>query len=364
MTPKKIGKQVAKTPGTSRTTRRTGDVKPQNGYSKFRTRWRHVLLIDQRIRSGQVPNCRQLADELEVSRRTILRDIDFLRYDLGAPVEYDSAKGGYVYTEPNWDMPSVRISEGELFAIMVAEKALEAYAGMPWVQRLQRVFDRMVCSLPDRIEIAPRELLSRVSFDTNAASIVDPDVLETVSAAMRDNRTLRIRYTRTGHSQSREFTIDPYILRRARGAWYLVGKDHRSGPVTMFNLSRVISVESTNRTFDYENSGFNAKTYFEGTFGVYETSVRHHVVIEFSGWAAQLVRERQWHSSQRLKDLPRGRLRFEVEVSHLNDIWPWVLSWGREAKVVKPKELAETVASEAADIVKQHSPKSTRRTRK
>ena len=51
-----------------------------------------------------------------------LRDIDFLRYDLGAPIAYDPRRRGYVYTEPNWVMPSVRITEGELFALMVAEK--------------------------------------------------------------------------------------------------------------------------------------------------------------------------------------------------------------------------------------------------
>lgn len=77
---------------------------------KFRTRWRHVLLIDERIRSGQAPNCAALARELEVCRRTVLRDIDFLRDDLGAPVEYDPSRGGYVYTEANWIMPSVRIT--------------------------------------------------------------------------------------------------------------------------------------------------------------------------------------------------------------------------------------------------------------
>ena len=74
-----------------KTRRRAKSPKPSDSYLKFRTRWRHVLLIDQRIRSGQAPNCRQLAAEIEVSRRTILWDIDSIRYDLGAPVEYGPA---------------------------------------------------------------------------------------------------------------------------------------------------------------------------------------------------------------------------------------------------------------------------------
>ena len=324
-------------------------------YLKFRVRWRHVLLIDQRIRSGPAPNCRQLAGELEVSQRTVLRDVDFLRYDLGAPIEYDPANRGYIYTEPNWVMPSVRITEGELFALMVAEKALDAYAGTPWAERLRKVFDRMVTSLPDRIEVAPAELLPRVDFEAGAAAIVDPNVLATVSRAVTENQTLRIRYQPLGRPEAREYLVDPYVLRRARGAWYLAARDHRSGYVPLLNLTRFRSVEPTGQRFDYEAAGFDPKVYFARTFGVFQAPGRHEVTIAFSGFAAQLVRERQWHASQKLKDLPGGRLRFEVEVSHLWDIWPWVLSWGSEAKVLRPKELMRLVADEAARAAAQYS---------
>lgn len=324
-------------------------------YMKFRTRWRHVLLIDQRIRSGQAPNCRQLADELEVSRRTVLRDIDFMRYDLGAPVEYDARRRGYVYTEPNWVMPSVRITEGELFALMVAEQALEAYAGTTWTEPLRRVFDRMIASLPERVEVAPRSLLDRVQFQPEAAAVVDPVTLEAVAAAVKKNRTLRISYQSLGHTEPKQYVVDPYILRRARGAWYLIGRDHRSGNVPMFHLGRVRRVEHAGGTFDYHASGFDPKTYFDATFGVYETSARYKCVIEFRGCAAQLVRERRWSASQKLKKLPGGRVRFEVTAAHLDDVWPWVLSWGAEAKAIKPKELIRIVSDQAGKAARQYA---------
>jgi len=57
---------------------------------------------------------------------------------------------------------------------------------------------------------------------------------------------------------------------------------------------------------------------------------------------------------RKLKDLPGGHLRFEVEVSHLWGIWPWVLSWGAEAKVLRPKELVRLVADQAARAAAQY----------
>lgn len=68
-----------KMPARASKPKATKQSRHQAGYLKFRTRWRHVLLIDQQIRSGQAPNCRRLAQELEVSHRTVLRDIDFRR---------------------------------------------------------------------------------------------------------------------------------------------------------------------------------------------------------------------------------------------------------------------------------------------
>ena len=326
---------------------------PSESYSKFRVRWRHVLLIDQQVRSGRAPNCRRLAEELEVSRRTVLRDVDFMRYDLRAPIEYDPAKGGYVYTEPNWTMPSVLITEGELLALMVAEKALDAYAGTPWAAKLRQVFERMTAALPARVEVHPRELLPRLEFDGSATAIVDPAVIQTIESALRGDQTLRIRYAPLGRAE-REYVLDPYVLRHMRGAWYLAARDHRSGQVPLFNVSRIRSASATGATFNYHAAGFDPKEYFKATFGTYQTSELNRVVVEFSDVAAQLVRERKWHASQKLKDLPGGRLRLEVEVSHLDDIWPWVLSWGSMAKAIAPKELADVIAEQAKGTLRNY----------
>ena len=321
---------------------------------KFRTRWRHIIEIDGMIRSGQAPNASQLAEKLEVSRRTIMRDLDFLRYDLGAPLRYDHGLRGFVYAEPNWSMPNLRISEGELLAMMIGEKALQAYAGTPWAAKLKKVFERLMIALPERLEIGPGELLPRMEFDLNAASIVDPGVLQTISEAIEKNRTLRMRYFALARGEEREYEIDPYVMRSAQGCWYLAAKDHRSGHVPLFNLSRVREVQPTGDTFDYEDSGFDPEEYFAGTFGVHHSTEKIKVVVEFSGFAARLVSERLWHSSQKLKELPGQRLRFEAEVSHLDDLWPWVLSWGGEAVVIEPPELVQIVAEQAGKIASNY----------
>ena len=66
----------------------------------FRPLLRRLLSIDSEIRSGRMPNCTSLARAEEVSRRTILRDIDYLRDELRAPIEYDPVKRASVTPPP------------------------------------------------------------------------------------------------------------------------------------------------------------------------------------------------------------------------------------------------------------------------
>ena len=87
-----------------------------------------LIFIDKKIRegmeSGVLANCRRMADEYEVSPKSIMRDIDYLKYQRDAPIEYDSQKKGYYYTEEKYTLPAMDISESDLFAICLAEKAL------------------------------------------------------------------------------------------------------------------------------------------------------------------------------------------------------------------------------------------------
>src|SRR5256885_642388 len=88
-----------------------------------------MLRIHQGIQSGSFPNASKLAQELEVSTKSIHRDIEFMRDRLGLPVEYDDRRYGYYYTENVSSFPTIQITEGELFAMLVAEKALQQYRG-------------------------------------------------------------------------------------------------------------------------------------------------------------------------------------------------------------------------------------------
>ena len=69
------------------------------------------------------------------------------------PVEYDGRRFGYYYTEEVSAFPTVQITEGELFALVVAEKALQQYRGTPFEKPLISAFQKMEASLPDTVSL-------------------------------------------------------------------------------------------------------------------------------------------------------------------------------------------------------------------
>ena len=112
-----------------------------------------VLMIDEAIRSGSFPSIKQLASGCEVTRRTIERDIEYLRDMYQAPIEYDNVKRGYYYSEPNFFIKSVMLTEGELFSIALFDNLLEQFRNTPIEAALRRIFAKIVKSMPERVSV-------------------------------------------------------------------------------------------------------------------------------------------------------------------------------------------------------------------
>ena len=81
------------------------------------------------VQAGGYPNATTLASQLEVCTKSIHRDLEFMRDRLELPIQYDGSRFGYCYTEPVKAFPTLQITEGELFALVVAERALQQYRG-------------------------------------------------------------------------------------------------------------------------------------------------------------------------------------------------------------------------------------------
>jgi proteasome accessory factor B len=309
-----------------------------------------MLRIHQALQSGKFPNASTFARELEVSTKSIHRDLEFMRDRLDLPIEYDSHRVGYHYTEEVNAFPTMQITEGELFALIVAEKALQQYRGTSFEKPLLSAIKKMEQALPDTISLNLAEVEQTISFRTRAEQILNLEIFDALAKATAHRQQLELTYREPGSKQTETRLVDPYHLANINGEWYLFAYDHARKDIRTFVPARIQSVKQTGKTFARPEK-FSLDKRLRDSFGVHSGHGEYEVVIRFNAHAADYIREKKWHESQQLRELKNGGVELRLKLSSLVEIERWILSWGGDAVVVKPRELAESIRASARKIL-------------
>jgi len=309
-----------------------------------------MLRIHQAVSAGKFPNASTLAREIEVATKTIHRDIEFMRDRLGLPIEFDPRRNGYHYTEEVSAFPNIQITEGELFALIVAEKALQQYRGTNFEKPLLSAIRKMEQSLPDTISLNLADIGQTISFRTRAEPILNLEIFDALARAVSQHKQLELAYRKPGQRQTEKRVVDPYHLANINGEWFLFAYDHARKDVRTFVPARIQSAQPTGKTFE-RSQKFSLEKRLRDSFGVHSGEGEYEVVIRFDARVADYIREKRWHESQQLKELKGGGVELRMKLSSLIEIERWILSWGGDAKVLKPRELVEAVRDSARRIL-------------
>src|SRR3954471_12899603 len=171
-----------------------------------------MLKIHDELRRGALINCTKLMKTLEVSRKTVVRDIAFMRDRLDLPIEYDPLIQAYRYTQPVTSFPTVNVTEGELLALLVAQRALEQYRGTPFHHQLEIAFGKLAAGLRDKISFSPADELRAVSFKNFGLGRTDLAVFNALSAAVLRQEEVTFEYQKPGATKKSPRRVRPYHL--------------------------------------------------------------------------------------------------------------------------------------------------------
>ncbi len=307
------------------------------------------MRIHQVLLAGGFPNATSLAREIEVSTKTIQRDLEFMRDRLNLPLEFSHAHNGYSYIGEVSSFPTMQITEGEIFALVVAEKALQQYRGTSFEKPLLSAIKKMEQALPDTISLNLADIEQTISFRTRAEPILNLEIFDALAKAVAQRQQLELHYRKPGHPSEKRL-VDAYHLANINGEWYLFAYDHARKDLRTFVPARIQSVKPTGKTFE-RTQKFSLEKRLRDSFGVHSGEGEFDVVIRFNARAADYIREKKWHPSQTLRELKGGGAELKIKLSSLAEVERWVLSWGGDAVVLKPSELAESVRTAALKIL-------------
>ena len=315
-----------------------------------------MLRIHDLLRRGAFSNCTKLAGTLEVCRKTVVRDIAFMRDRLALPIEFDAQINAYRYTHPVSAFPTVQVTEGELLALLVARRALEQYRGTPFHHQLEIAFEKLTGGLKERITFSPADELQSVSFKNIGLGKADLIVFNALSGAVLRQYEVEFDYRKPGAATVSRRRVQPYHLAHRENLWYLIAFDSGRRALRTFALPRITNPAVLKTRFT-RPPDFSPEKFFARALGVLGGDRDYRVVVRFGAAVADRVREREWHESQELRDLPGGRLEVSLRLGALPEIERWVLSWGGDAEVIQPRELRDRLRATAAALGKLYGPR-------
>lgn len=318
--------------------------------------------IHRAVQAEEYPNCATLAKMMEVANKTIQRDIEFMRDRQDLPLEFDRQKNGYYYSEPVSGIPAVQVTEGEVIALYVAQKVLRQYKGTLFDKPLTAAFEKLTAGLQDTISFPLDGMDDSISFKNSGTAEADLAVFEALHKAVTKRQEIEFKYKSLRDRAFKLRQVQPYHLLAAVNCWYLIGFDKDRSDFRVFSLPRIRNVKVTERKFT-RFTNFNPKHLLQGSMGVYIGKDVFNIVIRFDSFASQLIRERQWHESQEIRELPDDELELSLTLSSLFEVERWVLSWGPHARVIEPPELLDQVRAKVeamANLYQEGGPKKPR----
>jgi len=313
---------------------------------------RRMIFIDQQIRDKKFPNCSKIAKEFEVHPKTIYRDIEYMRYQLDAPIEFDSKQNGYYYSDESYFLPSIHLRESDILSFIINEKILSQYKDTPYYDKIKNATDKILHYLPDNI--STENMANFISFQQGPKTSVDQHKIVILQKAIRKVKKVKIKYLSQHRNSVNDRIVNPYLLHNHHNSWYLVAYCNWRKEERIFALNRIMSIEQTNETFK-KPCDMSIEKILKDSFSIICGGDIYHVVLKFSPYQARWIKERQWHKTQKLTEFEDGSLILEMDVKGLDEVKRWVLQYGAEVEVMEPDVLRNRIKEEIEKMKKLYT---------
>jgi predicted DNA-binding transcriptional regulator YafY len=298
------------------------------------------------LQSRSPRSARELAEALEVSSRTIYRDVEALSLS-GVPVYAERGSSGGIALAEGYRKAITQFSTEELNALFLAAADPLAELG---VTGHQRALDKLSGALPDLQRRAAQQARQRILLDHNRWYRLEQPValLAILRRAVWEDRQVSLRYRdRAGTASER--IVDAYGLVSKAGVWSLVARQ-QNGEFRTFRVERIANAEelpsrfTRDESFDLDrhwrdaNAAMRPMEWFEATI---------HVAAVALEWVMGYGENEVLASDDDGKTL---RMRFPS----FRDAVHQIAGWGKSARALAPPELLEGLAEHARELLERY----------
>jgi proteasome accessory factor B len=317
---------------------------------------RRIYELDRMIRMGKLKSAEQAAREFEVNTRTIERDLEELRHDLGADLVYNKAHGCYQYagsTKP-FVLPAQWLTEREIAILLIAERALRIFTSTSFQSEIHPAFNKLLN--PIRHDKKAMDYIADLCNGVHFHRPVEPlrDVRQEFSIvldAIMQRKRLSLIYHTSGKETCDRREFDPYSLINNGGEWYVVGHCRNAKAERTFVLSQIRDPQMLDSFFAVPKE-FSVSQYLEHGFGRMQVGTApEKIALRISPPASAWIGRNAWHPSQKIAQAKDNTIILSMTCPVTDSMVRWVLQMGECVVVEKPESLRKMVKEKAQRVV-------------
>jgi len=288
-------------------------------------------------------------DELEISKATFKRDLEYLRDRMNASIVFDRAEGGYRFDKPNAgekiELPGLWFSEKEATALVLMQHLLDNLDQGGLISAHIDPLVEIIDGILGQSEVSAKELRKRIKVFGMSARKNSLENFEEVGNALLKRQRLQIEYYSKGTDATTNREVSPQRLIFYRDNWYLDGYCHLRKGLRSFALDGIKKAELLNKKAE-EISEKELQENFSESYGIFSGKATQRAKLRFTPERARWVAGETWHWQQLGSFDKEGSYLLEFDYNQDPELIMEILKHGSNVEVLAPDTLRKKVKNE------------------
>jgi predicted DNA-binding transcriptional regulator YafY len=294
-------------------------------------------------------NAKMLAEECQVTERTIYRDLISLT-EIEIPIYYDK---GYKLASDNF-LPPLNFTLDEYNFIKQAIESSPLVNTEKYKKAFKSVRAKIDNSLSENAKqqkkYTPETTTIEISQHHNETDLLS--FYGQLEDAISQSRQIKIKYNSLSTGIT-ERIVEPYFIIFRGRTFYFAAYCHSRSEVRTFRVNRIMELEPTGKIF-VRNTDINPTDYFDKSWSVYSGD---EVEVEaiFSGTSARVITTSNHNDNELVEQIDNNSVRYKVTTRGLEEIQRWLLGFGDEVEIISPPELKSNMSNIGNYLSKKYS---------
>jgi predicted DNA-binding transcriptional regulator YafY len=282
------------------------------------------------------------SDGENICDSTIEKDLFAMRMEHDAPIKYSKRHLGYYYSDPEFSMNDIPLTEDDIEAIKFATKTLSQFKDMAMFQQFGFAIDKIV----DRVTIAAEF----VQFDT-PIRLGGSEFLSPLLSSIRRSTAVFFDYESFQTQTRKARKVLPLLLKEYSNRWYLLSYDVSKEAIITYALDRMYELQESEEVLRCPID-FKPEQFFRHAIGITASNGNPDTVIfKADNVAAKYIASQPFHATQTVVKEGKNKTTFQMTVFVSEELIRSLLSYGGEVEVVQPDALREQLAKRARAIL-------------